>query len=156
MTVFSRQVIRHPNYNSNSENNDIALIRLPRLAETVSGLSEVGRFVMPVCLPLDGRLPSGYALSIAGWGSTSNFAADSDFRESGVQTTLLQFAGVDLVPMQTCKTWRGYEGLNDRRQLCARGQDGMSTTKKHFEVGSDSEAGLFQVLTPATETLGDP
>lgn len=63
------QIISHPNYNpSESEENDIAIIRLKKPAK-------LSYFVKPICLPLvKALLPNstevGKTFVIAGWGTT--------------------------------------------------------------------------------------
>jgi hypothetical protein len=57
------QVIRHPNYNSNTLVNDIALLR-------ISNQPTASNYIQPVCLPKSIH-HNGEDAVITGWGTTS-------------------------------------------------------------------------------------
>lgn len=62
--VTSQQVIRHPNYNSYTINNDITLIKLATPAQ-------LGSRVSPVCVAeTSDNFPGGMRCMTTGWGLT--------------------------------------------------------------------------------------
>ena len=81
--------------------NDIALIRLPRLASTVE---EVGKHVLPICLGWNPsiKLPNpqfGQTLVI-GWGKTSNLGS---LQSSGAYSSKLHKVEVPIVGLAVCR-----------------------------------------------------
>lgn len=59
------QIIVHPDYNSNTNDNDVALVQL-------SSAVTFTNYVRPVCLAADGSVfPSGLDCWVTGWGTLS-------------------------------------------------------------------------------------
>ncbi|KAL3986542.1 serine protease 27 [Sarotherodon galilaeus] len=57
------EIIRHPDYNSDTSNNDIALLRL-------SSTVEFTKYIRPVCLAAQGSVfPAGTTTWVTGWGT---------------------------------------------------------------------------------------
>lgn len=60
------QIIRHPSYNSQTSDNDIALLQL-------SSAVEFTNFIRPVCLAADGSdFPAGTTTWVTGWGTIAS------------------------------------------------------------------------------------
>ena len=70
-----------------TEGNDIALIRLPRLAITVN--EDPDQIVLPICLGWPGVQVPQEKFEVAGWGRTNNDPFDSgDKRIAGAHSRL--------------------------------------------------------------------
>ena len=104
-----------------TEGHDIALIRLPRLAETYQ--ENVDQLVIPICLGWHRvQIPSNHAV-VAGWGRTSNdFSDRGDLAESGAFSNVLQKVEVNLLTDSECL--QNFKNLNTQRQMCAGGEGG--------------------------------
>lgn len=102
--------IGHPNYNTNTQVNDIALIRV---VDFISFTNEVG----PVCLPF--RYPDlphvGDVVTVLGWGTVEHAGPKSD---------VLMKANLDVVDIATCKHTFGNDTVSEN-QICTfrRGTD---------------------------------
>ncbi|XP_069328366.1 transmembrane protease serine 2 isoform X1 [Eulemur rufifrons] len=98
------KVIAHPNYNSKSKNNDIALMKL----QTPLTLNDV---VKPVCLPNPGlMLAAEQPCWISGWGAT---------QEKGKTSDTLNAAMVRLIEPAQCTSKYVYNNLVTSAMICA-------------------------------------
>jgi len=110
--------------------NDIALIRLPRLAITAA--EDFDQIVFPVCLGWDNTItvPKDQ-FTVSGWGRTNNDAYDrGDIRVAGAHSAVLQkLENVPFIDNETCKkNWTIFRGITEK-QICAggiKGQDSCS------------------------------
>ncbi|XP_063969637.1 atrial natriuretic peptide-converting enzyme-like isoform X2 [Lytechinus pictus] len=93
---------KHPEYNSKTTNNDIAVIRLDRPAQITS-------FVTPACLPTEGEFGNNHQCWISGWGNTGNDRYPSRLQE----------ARVPLLPRETCTRANVYGRKLTDKMLCA-------------------------------------
>ncbi|XP_068601317.1 ST14 transmembrane serine protease matriptase a [Brachionichthys hirsutus] len=97
-----KQIIPHPNYNSYTFDNDIALMEL----ESPVILSD---YIRPICLPSSKQnFPVGSTVWVTGWGAT---------REGGFAATKLQKAHVRIINYVVCDKLMG--GQLTTRMLCA-------------------------------------
>lgn len=106
------------------DGNDIALIRLPRLAVTVN--QEFDQLVMPICLSWPGMELPEEKFVVAGWGRTSNDPYDEgDIFDSGAHSALLRKLEVSLVP--DCKSkFPIYSNITEDKYICAGGSLGIN------------------------------
>jgi len=107
--------------------NDIALIRLPRLATTY--FEDFDEIVGPVCLGWDKTIKvpdSQYVVS--GWGRTNNDAYDrGDIGVSGAHSAKLQKLTVPRIPLDKCKVdYPIFKDLTEK-QICAGGIKGTDS-----------------------------
>uniref|UniRef100_A0A8D3CPW2 Peptidase S1 domain-containing protein n=1 Tax=Scophthalmus maximus TaxID=52904 RepID=A0A8D3CPW2_SCOMX len=94
------QVINHPAYNENTNNNDITLLRL-------SSPVDFSDYIRPVCLAADNSsFPSGTSCWVTGWGNTS----------SPPDTNRLQEVRVPVVSQAQCQ--QSYSSLTNN-MICA-------------------------------------
>ncbi|KRT80826.1 Trypsin, partial [Oryctes borbonicus] len=105
------QMIAHPQYKSDSDYNDIALLKLDSAVKYTS-------FVRPACLESSSDL-QGRKFIATGWGSVEFAGANSD---------TLQKVDLDYFPDDRCKQVFGpqrtlKDGVNATIQLCAGGYD---------------------------------
>ncbi|GAA6235702.1 suppressor of tumorigenicity 14 protein [Lates japonicus] len=97
-----KQIIPHPNYNSYTFDNDIALMEL----ESPVPYSD---HIRPICLPASQHdFPTGNTVWITGWGAT---------REGGFAAQVLQKAQVRIINHSVCNNLMG--GQLTSRMLCA-------------------------------------
>nr|XP_014432687.1 transmembrane protease serine 2 isoform X1 [Pelodiscus sinensis] len=98
------KIISHPNYNSDSKDNDIALMKLQtplRFTDTVG----------PVCLPNPGMLfQSNQECWISGWGAV---------QQGGKSSDVLNAVMVPLIDHNTCNSATVYNGLVLPTMICA-------------------------------------
>ena len=101
--------------------NDIALIRLPRLAITFN--EDFDQIVHPACLGWDNtiQVPDEQYM-VSGWGRTSNNGFEKgDIIVSGAHSSKLQKLIAPLVPLDQCKANRKrLQGITIK-QVCAGG-----------------------------------
>uniref|UniRef100_A0A3P8S6M9 Peptidase S1 domain-containing protein n=1 Tax=Amphiprion percula TaxID=161767 RepID=A0A3P8S6M9_AMPPE len=97
------QVIRHPDYNPSTNDNDIALLQL-------SSAVNFTDYIRPVCLAADGSVfPGGTSCWVTGWGNIqSGVALPSPQR--------LQEVNVPVVTNSDCSN--SYSGITDN-MICA-------------------------------------
>ncbi|XP_054456844.1 ST14 transmembrane serine protease matriptase a [Anoplopoma fimbria] len=97
-----KQVIPHPNYNTYTYDNDIALMEL----DSPVTYSD---YIRPICLPASQHdFPMGNTVWITGWGAT---------REGGFAAKVLQKAQVRIINQKVCDDLMG--GQITSRMLCA-------------------------------------
>ena len=101
--------------------NDIALIRLPKLAITVN--EEYDQIVLPACMGWDRTMdvPDTNHI-VSGWGRTNNDIYDrGDVKESGAHSSVLKKLIVPRIPLDQCK--KDYTIFKDlsEKQICAGG-----------------------------------
>ncbi|XP_008415417.1 trypsin I-P1-like [Poecilia reticulata] len=97
----AKQIIVHPDYNSNTNDNDVALVQL-------SAAVTFTNYVRPVCLAADGSVfPSGLDCWVTGWGT---------LREGGSTSQTLQEVDVPIVSNSDCSP--SYSSLTNN-MLCA-------------------------------------
>merc|ERR1711990_511539 len=85
-TIAVERVIKRSDYDTNSVNNDIALLRL---AEDVDLTSTI----VPACLPsTNSQKYTGWQALVSGWGTTSSGGATSDVLKETSQTILANTA----------------------------------------------------------------
>ncbi|CAG9786122.1 unnamed protein product [Diatraea saccharalis] len=103
--------ILHPDYDNERLYNDIAIVRLQRVAPYTN-------YIRPICLPpldIDNPELTNLKLAVAGWGRNGRYK--SNIKQSTV---------VNLVPQKSCRN--SYPNLN-RNQVCAAGYSGEDTCK---------------------------
>ncbi|XP_040579851.1 venom peptide isomerase heavy chain [Lepeophtheirus salmonis] len=105
-----------------NKDNDIALIRLPRLVTTIK--EDAQTFVSPICLPNSNpsNNPSSSGikeLTVVGWGKTSY--ERNIFINKGIGSEILQKLKLNVVPFSICK-----DLINQitKCHICALGKDG--------------------------------
>ncbi|XP_073336142.1 ST14 transmembrane serine protease matriptase a [Pagrus major] len=97
-----KRIIAHPNYNSFTFDNDIALMELDSPVTYTD-------YIRPICLPASQHVfPVGNTVWITGWGAT---------REGGFAATVLQKAQVRIINHSVCDDLMG--GQLTSRMLCA-------------------------------------
>ncbi|XP_067386246.1 chymotrypsinogen B-like [Emydura macquarii macquarii] len=98
-----QQVFTHPQYNTNTNANDIALIKLATAAQ-------LGRTVAPVCLAAAGeQYPSGLLCVTTGWGRTRYNALSTPSK--------LQQTALPLLTNAACQSYWGSSILDS--MICA-------------------------------------
>lgn len=83
-------IIRHRNFDSNSYNHDIAMLRLRKPVE-------FGKTIRPVCLPQETTDPSGAMGTVIGWGRTS---------EGGSLPGIVQQVQVPILSLSQCRNMK--------------------------------------------------
>ncbi|XP_053114348.1 acrosin-like [Hemicordylus capensis] len=100
-----KRMVKHENYQSHQEINDIALIELDTPVQC-------NNYIQPACLP--GSSVDVSALTdcfVAGWGYTRE--------QSVAPSDILKEAKVDLIPTDTCNSSSWYYGSIRTNNLCA-------------------------------------
>ncbi|XP_037545122.1 trypsin-2 [Nematolebias whitei] len=101
VVLSASQIIVHPSYNSNTNNNDLALVKL---SSTVTFTD----YIRPVCLAADGSVfPGGLDSWVTGFGTTSS---------GGTVSNTLQEVDVPIVTNSDCNNSYGSITSN---MLCA-------------------------------------
>jgi secreted trypsin-like serine protease len=80
-------IIRHRNFDQNTYNHDIALLRLRKPVTFTKG-------IQPICLPKESIDPSGKQGTVVGWGRTS---------EGGSLPGILQHVTVPVLTLDQCR-----------------------------------------------------
>ncbi|XP_059814269.1 transmembrane protease serine 12-like, partial [Hypanus sabinus] len=108
-----RRIIVHPGFNSETFNNDIALLQLHRRIA-------FDNYTQPICLPQNSSLQAGLELCyISGWGSMESNGPGAD---------ILQEAELKLIPSGICNLASWYNGIVQYSMVCAGYEDGSVDT----------------------------
>ncbi len=113
------QIIIHPNYNSNTENNDIALLKLATPSDAEQ--------IVPVLASETDLLAPGTMATVTGWGD--------QFYGSGVGSDVLREVDVPLVSNATCNGPFVYDGDVTGNMICAGFEDGGKDTCQNDSGG---------------------
>ncbi|XP_047989285.1 melanization protease 1-like [Leguminivora glycinivorella] len=108
--VYPDKVVKHPDYDSTTVANDIALMRLQKRAPLTA-------YIKPIPLPpfdVDHPINKGAALAIVGWGET----------ESAYSSDILQATELNLIPRANCLK---YGSDVPPKHLCAGDVKGKDT-----------------------------
>ncbi|CRL05275.1 CLUMA_CG018249, isoform A [Clunio marinus] len=98
-------VIRHRNFDQNTYNHDIALLRLRKPVSFSKG-------IQPICLPREGIDPSGKLGTVVGWGRTA---------EGGSLPGILQHVNVPVLTLEQCRGMKYRASRITPNMLCAGG-----------------------------------
>ena len=101
------QIIRHPSYNANTFDSDVALLKL-ETPVTIGGSGSTKTAVIPLVPSSIGSLAGSYTW-ISGWGYT----------ESSVYPTQLREVQLPIMPASTCNNYRHWGGQITGNMLCA-------------------------------------
>lgn len=104
-TITVLRTIRHPNYNDNTTNNDIALLELSQPATLNSRVATIPYVISPGDDPL---FAAGVNSVVTGWGATS---------EGGSSPAILQEVTVPIVSQDICRQAYGSSLTNN--MFCA-------------------------------------
>ncbi|CAG9858892.1 unnamed protein product [Phyllotreta striolata] len=119
--VSIEEVISHPNFNEQTLENDVALLR-------VAPIKFNQKNIRPICLPTEGEpdLINTRFLTLSGWGITKAFGSTS---------SVMQKADILVVDIKECETlYRNFEQKTiDERVICAGGGQNSS-----YACGGDS------------------
>ncbi|XP_069801899.1 transmembrane protease serine 2 isoform X2 [Dendropsophus ebraccatus] len=99
------RVIAHPNYNTETKDNDIALMKLK------NSITFTATTIRPVCLPNTGMpWTSTQSCWISGWGYT---------KQGGTTSSVLMAAPIPLISSTTCNGPSVYNGAITSTMICA-------------------------------------
>lgn len=102
---FVERIVSHPNYNTDTKNYDIALMKLK------TRLSFTGSNIKPVCLPnADMPWTNTQSCWISGWGYTY---------QGGTTSSVLMAANIPLISNTVCNTPSVYNGVITSTMICA-------------------------------------
>nr|CAH7731242.1 unnamed protein product [Callosobruchus chinensis] len=108
---YIEKIIGHPDYNSRTLDNDIALVKLA----TPANFSYAN--VQPICLPIEDMDLSGKFAVVTGWGVT----------EEGFKSPELLKASIPVMPINECRRiYRHFAPIQDS-QICAGGYAGRDS-----------------------------
>ncbi|XP_044727947.1 transmembrane protease serine 9-like [Chrysoperla carnea] len=96
-------VIRHRNFDTNTYNHDIALLKLRKPITFTKN-------IRPICLPPPDREPSGYEGTVVGWGRTS---------EGGMLPGIVREVQVPIWTQAQCKAMKYRASRITANMLCA-------------------------------------
>ena len=133
-----------------NQGNDLALIRLPRLADILIFDTDSKDLVQPICLPLKSSDidDSDSDLYITGWGkATQNRADRGEFATLGVFERTLNFAKLPFISHTEC---RRSLPVHRTRHICAGGEPGEFLSSKWPPKTFHSLFIMHQVWTVAT------
>ncbi|XP_018412946.1 PREDICTED: transmembrane protease serine 2 [Nanorana parkeri] len=102
---YVERIIAHPNYNTETKHNDIALMKLK------TSITFTSTTIKPVCLP-NAEMPWSNTQScwISGWGYTY---------QGGTTSSYLMAANVPLIDSKTCNRPSVYNGVITSSMICA-------------------------------------
>ncbi|GLV32013.1 uncharacterized protein CBL_07772 [Carabus blaptoides fortunei] len=96
-------IIRHRNFDANSYNHDIALLKLRKPIE-------FSKNIRPVCLPFNAQDPAGLEGVVVGWGRTS---------EGGMLPGIVQEVAVPIWSLTQCRAMKYRASRITNYMLCA-------------------------------------
>ncbi|XP_053973135.1 transmembrane protease serine 9-like [Hylaeus volcanicus] len=96
-------VIRHRNFDMNSYNHDVALLRLRKSVK-------FSKSIKPVCLPQKGTDPAGKEGTVVGWGRTS---------EGGMLAGIVNEVQVPILSLSQCRMMKYRANRITDNMLCA-------------------------------------
>ncbi|KAJ8682240.1 hypothetical protein QAD02_018032 [Eretmocerus hayati] len=96
-------VIRHKNFDTESYNHDVALLRLRKPVPFT-------KTVRPVCLPTRGSDPEGKSGTVVGWGRT---------KEGGMLSGVLQEVSVPILSLDQCRKMKYRANRISDYMMCA-------------------------------------
>uniref|UniRef100_A0A0A9WVP2 Vitamin K-dependent protein C n=1 Tax=Lygus hesperus TaxID=30085 RepID=A0A0A9WVP2_LYGHE len=96
-------IIRHRNFDVNSYNHDIALLKLRKSVP-------LGKTIRPVCLPVSGSDPAGKMGTVVGWGRTS---------EGGALANIVQEVQVPILTLGQCRASKYRPNRITANMVCA-------------------------------------
>uniref|UniRef100_UPI00398E539B transmembrane protease serine 2-like n=1 Tax=Pristiophorus japonicus TaxID=55135 RepID=UPI00398E539B len=106
------RIVTHQGYDSETNDYDVALMKLSRSLEFTGNFSFFPDKVRPACLPtFDQQFPHGTTCMITGFGLTEERAASS--------SDILLEASVDIISHATCNQRSVYNGKITPRMICA-------------------------------------
>ena len=105
--------------------NDIALVRLPRLAR-LHRLGEVAVRPVPACLPWKPTTPddSELGFAVAGWGRVSNDPQNTTSTTGVAKSGVLLYARMPLITAEECRKVPGFNVVRPGIHVCAGGEVG--------------------------------
>jgi secreted trypsin-like serine protease len=136
------QIYPHPNYNTNTLNNDIALLRL----QTNSTKSTIS-------LPTQGdetRIAAGTTLTVMGWGITNN--------QTQAFADILQKVNVNAISRTVCNGVNVYDGEITQNMFCAsaNGKDACQGDSGGPLVYKDGNTFIQQGIVSWGDECGSP
>ncbi|KAF7263192.1 hypothetical protein GWI33_003515 [Rhynchophorus ferrugineus] len=96
-------VIRHRNFDTDTYNHDIALLKLRKPVEFTKN-------IRPICLPTSGKDPAGKMGTVVGWGRTS---------EGGMLPNIVQEVDVPILSLTQCRAMKYRSSRITSYMLCA-------------------------------------
>ena len=129
--IKPQDIIVHERYDKEktvTQGHDIALVRLPRLANT--HMEDEKYKVMPICLNYmkNQKLPSATTL-VAGWGRDIIFQGGvGDHANGGAYSSDLLEVRVPVIPTDECKktySRTALQRIHPQRHICAGGESGI-------------------------------
>ena len=112
--------------------NDVALVRLPRLAVTIE--EDINQLVAPVCLPWKGDAVDTTQVLTMGWGRVENGPTSPNFYKTGVFKETLQKIEMPLLKTTACEEFFSRDLYP--YYVCAGGKPGKKEPtlyQAHFE-----------------------
>ncbi|KFQ23020.1 Transmembrane protease serine 12, partial [Mesitornis unicolor] len=103
-----RSIIVHPEFKTETFENDIALFQLYSAVR-------YSDYIQPVCLHLHPYIDNETECFVSGWGRTA---------EKGKVSAVLKEAQVDIIPSSVCNASDAYAGLINEKMICAGSMSG--------------------------------
>ena len=119
-------IIIHENFNDDTLENDIALIRLDGVVDTI--YENYDNIVMPVCLPLPENQEAYQAKDflVHGWGRTEQYEDILETRSLGINERLPRKVGKSLQDPNKCRS-NFPNPISEDKQLCVGGEAGFDS-----------------------------